>query len=635
MTRSRLRSTLPGMPLRALRSWSLLFCLGCDGGYVLGDARNTTPPTAGQGGEPSDAGGSENAGVSSTAGAGQAGEGGNGSIAATLTLSPTSLPAARLKREYRAQLAAYGGLEPYAYSIETGQLPPGMTLESDGRLHGSPIEDGDFEVRIRATDAESSTVEATFELSVTRVRWLATQTFPSSASTQTLLSLTDLLEPDAETTRIESQSAHGIAFSPDGRWLIYNSFRSLEEVDWYAVDTAAATPSERTFLLTNAYMSGCSWAPDGSKLVCHEPSDGAGELVYFDATGSEMGSAQPLTSANRFHWVDGNTLVAASDSGPYSRMSWDAGVPSEPVPLGVSGLAIVRQSSDGRRAIATADGSDGAQRLLLDLQTGESSPLPESPALTFSDDFAVAVSLEPSEQDPDIATYSFYSVSGLSWSLVGETVATHHVKYAPGRLPLEGHRLVLVKGSQVSVAVIDESGFDELVVPGDFGEVRSVAQSSTGRWLYIETGQRNAFGTLFLPETIEHWLSRVEVEEPARLLAAEFVSGSPAFSPDGQYFRLNGYDSYSDVAVPFYLFDLRDPEQTQDHVLDIPLSWAETNWSSDSSFVTFLGGSPTLTKRILFAVDVLAPAAPPRTIFECSSNPAPLPGCPNIPVLQP
>jgi hypothetical protein len=52
-------------------------------------------------------------------------------------------------------------------------------------------------------------------------------------------------------------------------------------------------------------------------------------------------------------------------------------------------------------------------------------------------------------------------------------------------------------------------------------------------------------------------------------------------------------------------------------------------FSRDSSYLAFFGGSRLQNQRPLYALDLLAPDATPQVLYSCSSNPAPLPGCPN------
>lgn len=54
---------------------------------------------------------------------------------------------------YQGTLSATGGTAPYAFSLGTGTLPPGVALASDGTLDGNPTEVGTYSFRARATDA--------------------------------------------------------------------------------------------------------------------------------------------------------------------------------------------------------------------------------------------------------------------------------------------------------------------------------------------------------------------------------------------------------------------------------------------------------------------------------------------------
>ncbi len=640
MTPKQARSTPRSMRALPQLPWVVMLLVACDGAYVLGDAHGTA---AGGG---SGAAGDENfagtppsaAGGAGAALAGQAGEFGAGGAGAdstdpsSIVISPEAIPAARLNTAYRVQFAAHGGVEPYTFS-GGGEFPTGLELQVDGQLSGTPNELGAYLFTVHVEDAEGATATAEYELGVNRSRWLAVNSFPSSASTQTLLSLADLTDPTSELVRIESQSAHAATFSPDGRFLIYYAFRSMDAVDWYIVDTASATPSERRFLLTNRYGTSCAWAPDSRKLACPEQSGAESYLVYFDTAGPEFWDKVLLAPADRVAWANANNLVYASGDGEYSRFTFTDDAPSkQPQPLGFSGKRIERQSSDGARAVVIANSSD-ATRSLVDLMTGQAVELPADPPLTFSDDFSVAVSSDPSDNDPELATYAIYSVSGLDWLLLAQGSATNHKGYSVSA-PLFGNRLVVIKGSQLAVEVIDETGVESLVVPGDFPEVRRVQLDPTGRWLYFETGVRLA-NQQFDPATAQHWLSRIEDEGPAQPIASGFLGGSAAFSIDGQRLYLHGYDSQAEDAVPFLLFDLSDPAQPQETRLQIPLNWAESQWSGDGTYVAFIGGSPALDARPLLVVDALAPSVAPRTILTCSSNPAPLPGCPNRAVFQP
>lgn len=66
---------------------------------------------------------------------------------------------------YSATLEAEGGNIPYVWSVDSGDLPAGVTLSSLGVLSGTPTETGEFIVTYKVTDRFTQT--ATAELSLT------------------------------------------------------------------------------------------------------------------------------------------------------------------------------------------------------------------------------------------------------------------------------------------------------------------------------------------------------------------------------------------------------------------------------------------------------------------------------------
>ncbi|WP_186445098.1 autotransporter domain-containing protein [Mesorhizobium sp. J18] len=71
-----------------------------------------------------------------------------------IAVTVPDLPDGEVNAEYgSASFTAEGGTEPYAFELASGELPEGMTLDSNGMLSGTPTEDGDFALTVRATDA--------------------------------------------------------------------------------------------------------------------------------------------------------------------------------------------------------------------------------------------------------------------------------------------------------------------------------------------------------------------------------------------------------------------------------------------------------------------------------------------------
>lgn len=72
--------------------------------------------------------------------------------AAQLAIEQTSLAAANIASPYSAVLTASGGQPPYRWTIASGTLPPGLTLNSGGALTGTPSQPGNFSFAIQASD---------------------------------------------------------------------------------------------------------------------------------------------------------------------------------------------------------------------------------------------------------------------------------------------------------------------------------------------------------------------------------------------------------------------------------------------------------------------------------------------------
>ena len=83
------------------------------------------------------------------------------------SVTTTSLPAATSGSAYSDTLQASGGKTPYKWSISSGYLPSGLSLQSSGSISGATTQTGSFSVTIEATDASSPQQVATKALTLT------------------------------------------------------------------------------------------------------------------------------------------------------------------------------------------------------------------------------------------------------------------------------------------------------------------------------------------------------------------------------------------------------------------------------------------------------------------------------------
>ena len=83
-------------------------------------------------------------------------------------ISTTSLPSGRTTISYgNQQLTATGGTTPYTWSLASGTLPVGLTLNSGGIVSGTPTTAGTSNFTVRATDAVSLSDDQALSITVT------------------------------------------------------------------------------------------------------------------------------------------------------------------------------------------------------------------------------------------------------------------------------------------------------------------------------------------------------------------------------------------------------------------------------------------------------------------------------------
>jgi hypothetical protein len=63
-------------------------------------------------------------------------------------------------------LGATGGTGPYQWDIASGVFPTGLSLESDGAVHGDPAAAGTFNFTLRVADAAGATATATVSVAI-------------------------------------------------------------------------------------------------------------------------------------------------------------------------------------------------------------------------------------------------------------------------------------------------------------------------------------------------------------------------------------------------------------------------------------------------------------------------------------
>ena len=126
--------------------------------------------------------------------------------AAPLSITTSQLPKASVGATYSQNLGASGGQTPYTWSIQSGNLPEGLTLNQSGVVSGTPERAGSSSFVLKLTDATGSSVSATLSIIIN----------PSAL----FLSLDTSSLPDAVVGQNYSQTLKAEGGDPPYRWEI-------------------------------------------------------------------------------------------------------------------------------------------------------------------------------------------------------------------------------------------------------------------------------------------------------------------------------------------------------------------------------------------------------------------------------
>jgi hypothetical protein len=84
-----------------------------------------------------------------------------------VTVTTTSLSNATAGAAYSNSLTATGGTTPYSWSLSSGTLPSGITIQSSGSLSGTAAKTGTYNISVEVTDSSSPKLTASQSLTLT------------------------------------------------------------------------------------------------------------------------------------------------------------------------------------------------------------------------------------------------------------------------------------------------------------------------------------------------------------------------------------------------------------------------------------------------------------------------------------
>src|SRR5262249_42845286 len=78
-----------------------------------------------------------------------------GTVSDRITLGLSALPDWTVRKPYTAAVTASGGTGPYVFTLASGALPSGLTLNANGTFSGLPTATGSFTFTLQATQSVS------------------------------------------------------------------------------------------------------------------------------------------------------------------------------------------------------------------------------------------------------------------------------------------------------------------------------------------------------------------------------------------------------------------------------------------------------------------------------------------------
>jgi hypothetical protein len=100
---------------------------------------------------------------------------------APLAITTTSLPNGSLGTAYSQTFAATGGTSPYTWTVVSGTLPAGLTLNQNGTLSGTPTTAGTSTFTVQVRDAAQRVAASGFSIQITGTTAVNNATFQSQS----------------------------------------------------------------------------------------------------------------------------------------------------------------------------------------------------------------------------------------------------------------------------------------------------------------------------------------------------------------------------------------------------------------------------------------------------------------------
>ena len=298
-------------------------------------------------------------------------------LSATVTVSTTSLPSAKVGVGYRTTLLTAGGTSPYRWKIVSGALPPGLIFaESAGVIVGVPEQPANASLTLAVTDASGATASTTLTLDVLAGNW-------GTAYYVDHVTGNDNNSGTSESTAWKTVArVNQASFAPGDRILFKRG-----EI-WREQLTISAAGMPNCPISFDAYGSGNPPVISGADLLpipvwtvcdtCQQyiwttaVKTQPNVVVFNGVAGKQQTSIADLNSATEWYWSNGILYVWFTGNPGYSYRSPGVEVGSRSLGIGFFGASYITVQNF---AVASANGkpSNAAVYAQQSVQLGKST----------------------------------------------------------------------------------------------------------------------------------------------------------------------------------------------------------------------------------------------------------------------
>jgi hypothetical protein len=268
-----------------------------------------------------------------------------------LAITTTSLPVGVPQTAYTTTVAVSGGTPPLTWTVQSGTLPPGLTLNaSTGVISGTPATTGVSSFTLQVSDG-GQTATRPLSISIAQNEIVAENALPGNPSTE--WDITGAGDPSIQgyATDMSVNQGATISFKVDTDSTQYRF--DIYRIGYYAglgarlvatVQPSAPLPQTQPDCLsdpTTGLVDCGNWAVSGSwtvpatatsgvyvaKLVREDPEDGRASHILFvvrnDASTSDLLYQTSDTTWQAYNTYGGNSLYFGSPAGRAYKVSYN------------------------------------------------------------------------------------------------------------------------------------------------------------------------------------------------------------------------------------------------------------------------------------------------------------------------